>query len=344
MHRDHKLGLALGVLVVGFAAALCFPKQTDIDQRLLQLENTAELDADIARLPVHAYTDADLPAAPQPPAASTPDAAPEFGPVASVPGNSEFELLAGPPAPISPDPAPETAPTANDLDHEATAEAASAIPDTQRAATSATAPPTGGPHYIVQPGDTLSSLAAQYLGSHSRYVELFDANREILATPDDLEPGMVLTIPGATAGENLVVAEEGRSTAEPEFIIPDIAPQAPTPEVPATAQPAPTSAARPRLFRPVRSQPFLKAQPVSRDTGAPLPTMDATPGTPAADVPARDTADTYTVRRGDTLESIAIKAYGDARRVNDLLQANQATVRDPRRLRPGMKLTLPPAP
>src|SRR4051812_12276500 len=47
MHRDHKLGLALGVLIVGFAAALCFPKQTDIDQRLLQLENPAELDADI---------------------------------------------------------------------------------------------------------------------------------------------------------------------------------------------------------------------------------------------------------------------------------------------------------
>src|SRR5262245_44065547 len=102
MHRDHKLGLALGVLIVGFAAALCFPKQSDVDQRLLQLENTAELDADIAQLPVHAYINAELPVE-TPPPAPTPAAEPAtvFGPVASVPGSGEFDLLAGPPAPIN---------------------------------------------------------------------------------------------------------------------------------------------------------------------------------------------------------------------------------------------------
>ena len=85
MHRDHKLGLALGVLIVGFAAALCFPKQSDVDQRLLQLENTADLDADIAQLPVHAYINAELPVE-TPTPAPTPAAEPAtvFGPVASV--------------------------------------------------------------------------------------------------------------------------------------------------------------------------------------------------------------------------------------------------------------------
>ena len=115
MHRDHKLGLALGVLIVGFAAALCFPKQTDVDQRLLQLENTAELDADIAALPVHAYTNADLPAAAPPSAEPVPEAATIFGPVARVAGVSEIDLLAGPPAPIAAaivaEPTPTTAAT-----------------------------------------------------------------------------------------------------------------------------------------------------------------------------------------------------------------------------------------
>ena len=41
------------------------------------------------------------------------------------------------------------------------------------------------------------------LGNHARYIELFNANREILATPDDLQPGMVLMVPAtivATTG------------------------------------------------------------------------------------------------------------------------------------------------
>ena len=195
MHRDHKLGLALGVLVVGFAAALCFPKQTDIDQRLLQLENTADLDAEIARLPVHAYTNADpLPAA----ATALPETVAYPGPEMIVPGgDDESELLAGPPAPIATTVA-ASEPLADEFDHELPATAADAGPrnKTPSAATEAIAPASR--HYTVRPGDTLSSLAAVLLGNHARYIELFNANREILATPDDLRPGMVLDDFGRT--------------------------------------------------------------------------------------------------------------------------------------------------
>ncbi|MDA1165686.1 MAG: LysM peptidoglycan-binding domain-containing protein, partial [Planctomycetota bacterium] len=53
-------------------------------------------------------------------------------------------------------------------------------------------------HEVVA-GDNLSRLAEKYLGSHSKYLELYEANRDLLGSPDDLSPGMMLKIPqGAT--------------------------------------------------------------------------------------------------------------------------------------------------
>jgi hypothetical protein len=47
----------------------------------------------------------------------------------------------------------------------------------------------------------------------------------------------------------------------------------------------------------------------------------------------------YTVRRGDTLSSIAVWAYSDASQWRVIAEANG--IRDPRRLAPGLVLTLP---
>lgn len=49
-------------------------------------------------------------------------------------------------------------------------------------------------HQIVD-GDTLSKLAAQYLGSAERYREIYELNREVLTNPDLLPIGKVLKIP-----------------------------------------------------------------------------------------------------------------------------------------------------
>lgn len=339
MDRDHKLGLALGVLVVGFAAALCFPKQTDIDQRLLQLENPAELDTDIARLPVRAYTNAD-PAPPADPAPTPLQTAPD--PAVIVPGgDGTTELLAGPPAPIAAELRPLDADrSSNDASHADPASVAAQIPP--RGSESIPNSATGGQNYTVRPGDTLSSLAAEFLGNHGRYVELFEANRTVLATPDDLRPGMVLHIPvEATAGHRRLDLPEraGSNSAR----VGAGAPVSPPPANADAADQRPPTGERPRLFRPAGAAPFLKAQPISHDSAAPLPTMDATPNLREKGQSSSDgqEARTYQVRRGDTLEGIAIKTYGDARAVRDLLNANPDVVRDPRRLRPGTTLMLP---
>ena len=49
--------------------------------------------------------------------------------------------------------------------------------------------------HVVADGDTLTKLAARYLGSSERYLEIFHANRGVLANPDLLPIGAVLEIP-----------------------------------------------------------------------------------------------------------------------------------------------------
>ena len=62
--------------------------------------------------------------------------------------------------------------------------------------------------YQVQPGDTLSVLAGRFLGSSRRYLELYEANRDVLSSPDDLQVGMLLKIPGPGSSQE---ARAGRA-------------------------------------------------------------------------------------------------------------------------------------
>lgn len=49
--------------------------------------------------------------------------------------------------------------------------------------------------YTVKPGDTLSRIAKELLGTASAYPQIFDANRDQLSDPDTIKPGQVLKIP-----------------------------------------------------------------------------------------------------------------------------------------------------
>jgi nucleoid-associated protein YgaU len=44
-------------------------------------------------------------------------------------------------------------------------------------------------------GDTLASLAKRYLGDAARAGEIFEANRDVLPSPDTLPIGAILRIP-----------------------------------------------------------------------------------------------------------------------------------------------------
>jgi nucleoid-associated protein YgaU len=49
--------------------------------------------------------------------------------------------------------------------------------------------------YTVQAGDTLSKIAKVHLDAANRYMEIFNANKDKLKSPDLIQPGQVLVIP-----------------------------------------------------------------------------------------------------------------------------------------------------
>jgi nucleoid-associated protein YgaU len=69
--------------------------------------------------------------------------------------------------------------------------AAPAAAKAPAAAATATAPKT----YTVKPGDTLSKIAKEFLGSANDYMKIFEANKDQLTDPNKIKPGQVLRIP-----------------------------------------------------------------------------------------------------------------------------------------------------
>ena len=53
-----------------------------------------------------------------------------------------------------------------------------------------------GRSYTVKAGDTLNRIAKRELGSYNRWREIYEANRDKIKNPDELQVGMVITIPG----------------------------------------------------------------------------------------------------------------------------------------------------
>jgi len=49
--------------------------------------------------------------------------------------------------------------------------------------------------YTVQPGDSLSKISKQFYGDANRYMKIFDANRDQLRSPNEIQPGQRLVIP-----------------------------------------------------------------------------------------------------------------------------------------------------
>jgi hypothetical protein len=195
MHFDKKLGLAMGVLLVGIVGAIFFRNEPNLSGDVPRLENPRKIDERIAEKPLIPYltgveTDEEAPQARNDAAAAPASAAAQW----EVPpflreGAPDDPLAANSPAP--PDPIrldPET-------------ESMIAIPEHNRAWQAQPARGVAMPAsqrqvvHRVQSGETLSGLAAKYLGDAGRFEEIYAVNRDILQSPNDLRPGMMLKIP-----------------------------------------------------------------------------------------------------------------------------------------------------
>ena len=54
---------------------------------------------------------------------------------------------------------------------------------------------TSGRTYIVQRGDTLGKISIRFYGTSARYLDIYEANRDRLASPSSIEVGQELIIP-----------------------------------------------------------------------------------------------------------------------------------------------------
>jgi len=166
--------------------------------------------------------------------------------------------------------------------------------------------------YLVQQGDTLSGISMKTLGSYSRYLDIFAANRDQLESPDDLRLGMKLKIPAKVdiSGESLI------AETNDEEVLP--------PEIDLNAEIPPEQGAK--KFGDSGSTQFLS------DRGQKMPVHQ---------IPSQQ-AKTHTVQAGDSLERIAVRYFGTVRAVRQIHLANPDLLNDPNRLKPGTVLKLVP--
>lgn len=112
--------------------------------------------------------------------------------LAGIPGIETIEDAMSIAAP-EPEPAPEAEPEAQPVPEASTE--ASSEPESAESEAAESAGDAGGKTYTVQSGDTLWKIAEEAYGNGSKYMAIFEANKDILENPDRIFPGQELKIP-----------------------------------------------------------------------------------------------------------------------------------------------------
>ena len=173
MDQDTRIGLAMGILLVGVVGALFFRNESASDLPP-EMADTEAINERIAERPIGPYLARGEKKKPEPQkiASSVVPVVTRSGRVPD-PIPQEIQAVASTPAPVVPQ-----------------------LPEIPVVATPApAAPETQYSEYRVQSGDTLSDIAERYLGTSSRYMEIYELNRDRLATPHDLRVGRRILLP-----------------------------------------------------------------------------------------------------------------------------------------------------
>ena len=239
MHPDKKVGLALGILLIGITGAFFFRNDApSAAQETLTLTDPAALDRKASQKPGAPYfpepmaddengePGSDLASVPEISASDAIPGLPRVGPTGyqgmlAEPINldalqNSAEQFADRMTPL-PSPGRDLDSLDNVLARNAEARRSEGTQSggvkgdkVERSRQSSTTSRSRFITHEVVAGDNLSRLAMQYLGSHTKYLTLFEANRDVLATPDDLSLGMKLKIPVKSSATN---ASSGRGPA-----------------------------------------------------------------------------------------------------------------------------------
>lgn len=207
MHQDQRIGLALGVLLVGACAAFFFRNEARIAPETPRLQHAQQLDDRIAERSTRPYLKGieTVEASDRRRQADANQETSSWNPLVAFGGKKSSDDLAGPsklsiPKPDDTSEVEELAPlTISDPSVGATDSNANV---NENSKVEAHSPRDSNGHtaertHVVQRGETLSSIATKTLGNPSRYHEIFEANQDQLSDPNDVKLGMILRIPSS---------------------------------------------------------------------------------------------------------------------------------------------------
>ena len=253
MQREQKIGFTILIMIVGFAGAFCFRKPDPNRNALPDLKQEDLINQQIAELRMRPY----LPES-EPPRSA--DRSATYNPLREQFAAWNTEGSQNPPGEV---PAPigmltplETPADSPFYEQQRTNSRQENRPTNQTAAISLRNDPapdesSSATTHIVQPGETLSGIAYRYFGSASKYLDLFEANRDQLSSPNDLRPGITLKIPGKAAPKSQEEIREANAKSNPE-----VSAFAPSPSSEYSSKNPDDDTPSHLLFTPARQNPF----------------------------------------------------------------------------------------
>ena len=313
MHRDIKIGLILGVLLVALVAALFFRRERVEDLVPLSLSDAA-LQSASPVVPLkteqeESNSDTVVADALEPVPGS--DAERESSDTLDIIPLDEQGMD---PAAIT----PNVSSVPNDSSSGDTAQfGIISEPSAGTGASVSTVSRDRQRRHRVVSGDSLWSIAEEYLGDGSRANEIYEANRSVLRDPDIIPSGVNLVIPAAKIDRVTPVSSsmESSSVKRSETAIVESGIHSP---------PTIIRTIIPRSRRVWQSDKRLAARSEQSESVR--------------------SETTYRVQRGDSLRAIARKVYQDEDRWRDIYEANRGILSDPHQIHPGMTIHLPGSP
>lgn len=209
MHQDQRIGLALGVLLLGAAGAFFFRHDAKPGPESPRLRTAKQLDARIAEKSISPYLQG-IEEVDSPKSTSARNVSDRGGPPLNQGDDGALPSLGSPDfftddsrEPFDASTHKSRARLQQELDDGIPDLAPIPIPDTDEIATDRThshnevlsGAVTSERLHIVQKGETLSSIAAKELGSTNRFIEIYEANRDQLKDANDVRVGMKLRMP-----------------------------------------------------------------------------------------------------------------------------------------------------